>query len=122
MNKKIMVVDDDPDILMTIRTVLEKDGYEVTSASCGKECLELLENNGKPNIILLDIMMPDINGWNVFASIREKPGCKKIPIVFITAKTDRYSLGFGKTTADDYITKPFEIHELKEKIDKILER
>ena len=122
MNKKIMVVDDNPDLLYMVKKGLERsnNGYDVTSVNGGKECLKLLENNEKPDLILLDIMMPDMNGWDVFTKIREKPSCKKIPIVFLTAKTDKYSQGFGKSAADEYVTKPFEIIDLEEKIEKIL--
>jgi CheY-like chemotaxis protein len=122
MAKKIMVVDDESDILLTLGQTLEFSGYEVMKASNGKECLELLEKDEKPDLILLDIMMPEMSGWDVFTKIKEKPACKNIPIVFLTAKNDDYSVGFGKFSADDYITKPFEIQYLKEKIQKILER
>jgi len=122
MNKKIMVVDDNPDILLSIMPLLEKEGYGITCANNGKECLEILEKGVKPDLILLDIMMPEMNGWDVFFKIKEKSGCKQIPIVFLTCKTDGYSQGFGKFSADGYITKPFEINEFKEKIKKILSR
>ena len=98
------------------------EGYEVTGANGGKECLELLKRGDMPNIILLDVMMPEINGWDVFAKLKEKPEWREIPIIFLTAKTDDYSKGFGKLTADDYITKPFEIRDLKERVDKVLNR
>jgi len=122
MAKKILVVDDESDTLLTLGQTLEYIGYEVMKASNGKECLELLEKNEKPDLILLDIMMPVMSGWDVFTKIKEKPSCKNIPIVFLTAKNDNYSKGFGKFSADDYITKPFEIKYLKEKIIKILDR
>ena len=122
MNKKIMVVDDNPDILKSVREIFEKEGYAVTCVNSGNECLELLDNSEKPDLILLDIMMPDISGWDTFTKIKKKLSCKKIPIVFLTAKTDKYSQGFGKFSADEYIIKPFEVEELKEKIDKILSR
>jgi len=121
MNKKIMIVDDDPDILTSVRALFEKEGYGVICADGGKECLKILDDdNEKPDIILLDIMMPDISGWDVFIKIRQKSSCKEIPIIFLTAKTDKYSQGFGKFSAEDYITKPFEIEELLTKINKIL--
>ena len=120
MNKKIMVVDDDQDILKSLRQFFEYEQFEVTCANNGKECLEILEKGEKPDLILLDIMMPKMSGWDVFYKIKEKIGCKQIPIVFLTAKSDKYSQGFGKFSANDYITKPFEIQELKEKIERIL--
>ena len=90
MNKKIMVVDDNPDILKSVREIFEKEGYAVTCVNSGNECLELLDNSEKPDLILLDIMMPDISGWDTFIKIKKKLSCKKIPIVFLTAKTDKY--------------------------------
>lgn len=122
--KKVMIVDDNPDLLYVVKRGLERmeDGYEVTGANGGKECFELLKRGDMPNIILLDVMMPEINGWDVFAKLKEKPEWREIPVIFLTAKTDDYSKGFGKLTADDYITKPFEIRDLKERVDKVLNR
>jgi len=122
--KKVMIVDDNPDLLYMVKKGLERmgEGYEVIGANGGKECLELLKRGDMPNIILLDVMMPEINGWDVFAKLKEKPEWREIPIIFLTAKTDDYSKGFGKLTADDYITKPFEIRDLKERVDKVLNR
>jgi two-component system alkaline phosphatase synthesis response regulator PhoP len=120
--KKVMIVDDNPDIVYGVKKGLEImiGGYEVISANSGKECFELLEKGNIPDIILLDIMMPEINGWDVFAKLKEESNWRKIPIIFLTAKADDYSVGFGKLTAEDYITKPFEIKELKIRIDKVL--
>jgi CheY-like chemotaxis protein len=120
--KKVMIVDDNPDIIYGVKKGLEVmiGGYEVISANSGKECFELLEKGNIPDIILLDIMMPEINGWDVFAKLKEESNWRKIPIIFLTAKADDYSMGFGKLTAEDYITKPFEIKELKIRIDKVL--
>jgi len=120
--KKILIVDDNPDLLYVVKLGLERidETYKVSDVNGGKECFELLRKGDMPDIILLDIMMPEINGWNVFAKIKENPEWRDIPIVFLTAKTDDFSKGFGKKSAQDYITKPFEIDDLKQKIDKIL--
>ena len=124
MAKKIMIVDDNPDLLYMVKKGLERidEGYEVTGANGGKECFELLKKGDMPDIILLDVMMPEINGWDVFTKLKENPSWREIPVVFLTAKTDDYSKGFGKITADEYLTKPFEIADLKITIDKILYR
>jgi len=124
MDKKILLVDDDTDILYAVKISLEKlsDGYEVTGVNGGMECFEFLKKGDRPDIILLDIMMPEIDGWQVFAKLKENPEWREIPIVFLTAKIDEYSKGFGKLSADDYIEKPFEIEDLKERINKILDR
>lgn len=119
-----MLVDDNTDLTHVVKRRLEKldSNYEVISANSGKECFELLKEGEIPDLILLDIMMPDIDGWDIFAKIKENPSWREISIVFLTAKTDPYSKAFGKIPAQSYIEKPFEIPELKERIDKLLSR
>ena len=124
MTKKIMVVDDDPGIIFTVKRGMEgfdKD-YEITTASGGKECLELLKNNLIPDLILLDILMPDISGWEVYKKLKNNDMWKNIPVVFLTARTDRISREAGGFLGDDYIEKPFKLPELKDRIDKILKK
>ena len=121
MNKRIMVVDDEPDILTTIGQMLEINGYSVISASDGKECLQKLSELTKtPDLIVLDIMMPEISGWDVAAKIKEKPEWNNIRIVFLTAKGDTMSVGMGNLASEDYIVKPFDIIDLKERVEKVL--
>jgi len=122
MKKKIMVVDDEPDQIFTAKMILEdfSKEYEVIGVSSGKKCIELLKNNKIPDIIFLDIMMPGMNGWDVAAEIKKNPKWKKIPLVFLTAKTDSLSATFGKIVSEEYILKPFEINDLKKSIDKFL--
>jgi two-component system response regulator VicR len=119
-----MLVDDNLDLVYMVKKGIERitEDYEIIGVNSGKECLEHLERDEAPDLILLDIMMPEMDGWNLFAKIKEKPNWDNVPIVFLTAKTDDYSVGFGKTTATDYIEKPFEIEDLKLRIDKILNR
>ncbi len=121
--KKIMVVDDKPDQIYTIKQFLEyHNEYEVIGANSGQECIELLERNQIPDLILLDVMMPKESGWDVFAKLKEKSEWKEIPVIFLTALTDDYSKGFGSIAADDFIEKPYEPDELKERIDKALKK
>ena len=124
MKKKILVIDDNPMILFSVKEGLEEkfDSYNVDSANGGKECFDLLETGQIPDLILLDIMMPEISGWDVYARLQEKEEWKKIPVVFLTAKTDDYSKGFGKLVSEDYIEKPFELDELARRIDEVLEK
>lgn len=119
-----MIVDDEPDIRYTIKQGLEKlnPNYKVIDVESGKKCLELLENNQIPDLILLDIMMPGINGWEVLNRLREKTKWRNIPIVFLTAKTDTFNKTFGITVAMDYIEKPFEIVDVKNRIEKVFQR
>ena len=117
-----MIVDDEPDQIFTIKMVIEKfsDNYEVIGAKSGEQCLELLKNNKIPDLILLDIMMPDMNGWDVAAEIKKNSNWNKIPLVFLTAKTDPFSKTLGGIVSHEYITKPFEKRKLLECIDKYL--
>ena len=120
MTKKIMVVDDEPDILLTVGQMLEISGYEVIKAADGNECLEKL-SEVTPDLVLLDLMMPGMSGWDVAAKIKENPKWNNIPIIFLTAKGDTMSVGMGHMAAEDYITKPFDIKDLNERLKKVLD-
>ena len=123
--KKIMMVDDEEDQTFCMKIALENsygDEYEVIPAHSGAECFELLKNNVKPDLILLDIMMPEMNGWEVFEKLKENPLWKDIPVVFLTARTDEVAERAGGFLGEDYIEKPVRIEELKEKIDKIFKK
>jgi len=119
MSKTVLVVDDEPDVRTSVSQVVEMSGYKVVEAENGIECLEKL-HHVKPDLLLLDIMMPGMSGWDVAAKLRENPSWGKIPIVFLTAKGDDMSVGMGKATSLEYITKPFDVLELKQCIEKIL--
>ena len=123
--KKIMMVDDEEDQIFGIKTVLEKkygDEYKVIPANNGAECFELLKNNELPDLILLDIMMPEMNGWQVFNKLKENPSWKDIPVVFLTARTDEIVENAGSFLGDDFIEKPVRIEELKKRIDIVLNK
>jgi len=119
MSKKILVVDDEPDILLTVGRMLELSGYDVVKAKNGYECLDRLKEK-TPDLIILDIMMPEMSGWDVAAKIKENNSWNEIPIIFLTAKGDTMSVGMGHLAAQDYITKPFDIEDLKVRVEKIL--
>ena len=123
MVKKIMVVDDNPDIILSIKSGLEvvAGDYEIIGAESGEKCLELLETE-TPDLILLDIMMPEMSGWETFDKLKENALWGKIPVVFLTARTDSVAKNAGGFLGDDYIEKPFEIAELKRRIDEITDR
>lgn len=113
--KKVLVVDDEPDTLELVKLVLESGGFEVMLANNGMEALAQIETI-KPDIVLLDIMMPDMDGWDVFRKIRERNS--DIPIAILTAKAQNIDklLGLHVLKADDYITKPFGKNELIGKV------
>jgi len=120
--KKVMIVDDDIGVIYTVKHGIGGPGsdYEVTTVNSGKKCFELLNDNQIPDVILLDIMMPEMSGWEIHKKIKENEAWKNIPIIFLTARTDRVAKNAGGFLAEDYIEKPFKIPELKQRIDNIL--
>jgi len=118
-----MLVDDEKDQIFGIKVALEEtygEEYKVIPAESGKQCFDLLENEEKPDLILLDIMMPEMSGWEVYDKLRDNASWKDIPIVFLTARTDRIAENAGEFLGDDYIEKPVDIKELHNRIEKIL--
>ena len=122
--KKIMIVDDEPDLVFSIKCGLEgfSEKYKVIGVKSGYECFDLLKNGKTPDLIILDIMMPEMNGWNVFTKLKENTEWREIPVLFLTTKTDSYSKGFGKIPVTEYIAKPCDIKNLEKRIDKILKK
>jgi len=116
---KIFVVDDDVNICELIRLYLEKEGYEVMTAYKGDKAVELFSSFA-PNLVVLDIMLPGIDGWQVCREIRKRSG---IPIIMLSAKGDTFDKVLGlELGADDYIVKPFETKELIARIKAVLRR
>ncbi len=119
MNQTVMVVDDEPDTIDLVRLVLESEGIDVVGANSGSECLEMLDSN-RPDAILLDIMMPEMDGWETFHKIKEKDAT--IPVSMLTVKSQEFDkmLGLHVLKTDDYITKPFGRKELIERTKALL--
>lgn len=120
MAKKIMIVDDDLDILMSVKNIFEYEGYEVKAFDNGKQCYEDLLNNQIPDLIILDIMMPGMTGWMLSDRLKENPTWRNIPVVFLTGRTDNFAKTTASSICTDYIEKPFDIEHLREKIANIL--
>jgi len=123
--KKIMIVDDEQDQIFSVKTGFETEypkEYEIICAENGKKCFELLEKNVIPDLILLDIMMPGMDGWEVFDKLRANQKYKNIPVILLTARSDELAVNAGSMIADDYIEKPVDISELKSRIDKVLKK
>ena len=120
-NKKtIMVVDDNPDIITIVKTILEGKGYGVLSASSGPELLNMLKTQ-KPDLIILDIMMPEMDGLEVLTRLKGMSDTTSIPIILLTAKVQYEDvLGGYKLGADYYITKPFTSTQLVNGINLLL--
>ena len=116
---KIMVVDDDVNIGELLRLYLEKEGYDTVVMTDGAAALEAFDT-AKPDLILLDVMMPRLDGWQVCREIRKKSQC---PIIMITAKGELFDRVLGlELGADDYVVKPFEAKEVMARIKAVLRR
>ena len=119
---KILVVDDEPDIRELIEYNLKKEGYQVVTAENGKEAIEQAKIHS-PQLILLDIMMPEMDGIEACRNIRSLPDFKNTFIVFLTARSEEYSEVSGfNVGADDYITKPIKPRILMSRISALLRR
>src|SRR5438045_8185888 len=110
--KKILVIEDDELIRSTTIDLLEVEGFEVIGGANGREGLEKAQQH-RPDLIISDIMMPALNGYEVLARLREIPATRAIPVIFLTARADKLSLRHGmEQGADDYLTKPFTRAEM----------
>ncbi len=119
-NKTVMVVDDNPDIVTIVKTILEGKGYVVQSAYSGAEVFNLLSEQ-KPDLIVLDIMMPQMDGLEVLTRLKGEPSTSTIPVILLTAKVQYEDvLGGYKMGADYYITKPFTSTQLLNGINLLL--
>ena len=119
VKKSIMIVDDEPMIVKVVKDIFKEEGYKVITALSGQECLEKLKKT-RVDLILLDIMMPGMDGWDTCAKIKSDKKTEKIPIVFLTAKTDPVSRSMGGLASTAYITKPFDMKDLKKRVDSVI--
>jgi DNA-binding response OmpR family regulator len=120
MPKKILVVDDETELLKALSIRLNTSGYEVITASDGQEGLEKAKSLN-PDLIVLDILMPKMDGYEVCRMLKFDEKYKSIPVIMLTAKAQDIDKAMGKKVgADDYITKPFETQDLVDKIKKYL--
>lgn len=118
-NGKILIVDDDTNICELLRLYIEKEGYQAVLAYDGEQAIKVF-NKEQPNLVLLDIMMPKLDGWQVCREIRKTSDC---PIIMITAKGEVFDKILGlELGADDYVVKPFEAKEVVARIRAVLRR
>ena len=120
--KRILVVDDEEHILELIKFNLEKNGYEVSTRDNGQDCIDFLKEN-EVDLVVLDVMLPDMDGLEVCKNIRRIERVEKIPIIMLTAKSEETDRILGlELGADDYMTKPFSVRELIARIKAVLRR
>jgi DNA-binding response OmpR family regulator len=117
---RILVVDDEPDLLVLLEEHLSQEGYEVVTATTGMQAITRAREE-RPDIILLDVMMPGVSGFDVCNILQDFPETAQIPIIFLTAvaETRRKVMGLN-LGANDYITKPFDLHELTARVQAAL--
>jgi DNA-binding response OmpR family regulator len=122
MLKKIIIVDDEPGIVIPLQFLMEQQGYNVMAAERGEDALDLIYQY-EPDLVLLDIMLPGIDGYEVCEIIRLNPNYRNVKIIFLTAKGREEEIAKGLALgADAYITKPFSNAELVAKVKEILEK
>jgi len=119
---RVLLVDDDPVIVRLLQVNFRLDGFEVDTASSGEKALRRVREC-LPDVIVLDVMMPGIDGWGVYAKIKEDPETKGVPVVFLSARAQDEDLRHGYALGvDEYVTKPFDPAHLLEIVRRALAR
>ena len=118
---RVVCIEDEPEMIDLVRLILGRKGFDVIGADGGIAGLEKVKSE-RPDLVLLDLMMPDMDGWEVYQQIKADPELRDIPIVVVTAKAQSIDkvLGLHIAKVDDYITKPFGPQELLESVEKLL--
>ena len=121
--KRVVCIEDEPEMIDLVKLILGRKGYEVTGAMGGREGLEVIARE-KPDLVLLDLMMPDMDGWEVYQKMKAGETTRGIPVIVVTAKAQSIDkvLGLHIAKVDDYITKPFGPQELLESVEKVMGR
>ena len=122
MNKTILIVDDEKDIVELVAYNLSREGYQIARAYDGHQALQYISEN-KPDLVILDLMLPGISGFEICRLVRKKPETESLPIIMLTAKSDSVDKITGlEIGADDYLTKPFNVRELLARVRAVLRR
>ncbi|MBM4423586.1 MAG: response regulator transcription factor [Chloroflexi bacterium] len=121
--KRVVCIEDDQGMIELVKLILSRKGYDVVGANGGREGLEAVERE-RPSLVLLDLMMPDMDGWEVYQQMKASEMMKNIPVIVITAKAQTIDkvLGLHIAKVDDYVTKPFSPQDLLDSIERILAR
>lgn len=121
--RRVMIIEDDLDTIELLRVILELKGYQPLPALGGKRGLQLLEEEGPVDLILLDLMMDDIDGWTVLRTIKEDTRLREIPVIILSVRHQMEDVGRTKAHAGmfaGYVVKPFNVRELMAKIEEVL--
>jgi DNA-binding response OmpR family regulator len=121
INKKVVYIEDESEMIDLVRLILSRKGYEVIGANGGREGLDAIRQK-LPDLVLLDLMMPDMDGWDVYQQMKSVEATRDIPVIVITAKAQSIDkvLGLHIAKVDDYISKPFSPQELVDSVEKVI--
>lgn len=121
--KRVIYIEDEPEMIDLVHLILGRRGYSVIGAIGGREGLDLVRKE-RPDLVLLDLMMPDMDGWDVYHQIKSDESLRDIPVIVITAKAQNIDkvLGLRVAKVEDYIAKPFSPQELLERVNEVLSR
>lgn len=121
VSRQVVCIEDELEMIDLIRLILGRKGFEVIGAEGGKQGLETIREI-KPDLVLLDLMMPDMDGWEVYQQIKADDEIRNTPVIVVTAKAQSIDkvLGLHIAKVDDYISKPFSPQELMESVEKVL--
>jgi len=122
-SKMILCIEDEPEMIDLIRVILTRRGFEIRGANGGKEGIEIIRKE-HPDLVLLDLMMPEMDGWEVYQQMKADEATKNIPVIVVTARAQSIEkvLGLHIAKVDDYIVKPFSPQELLTSVEKVLLR
>ncbi len=121
--KHLVYVEDEQEMIDLVRLILSRRGFEVLGANGGREGLDLIKQR-LPDLVLLDLMMPDMDGWDVYQQMKADEATRDIPVIVVTAKAQSIDkvLGLHIAKVDDYISKPFSPQELVDSVEKVLSK
>ncbi len=121
--KRVVYIEDEPEMIDLVRLILNRRGYEIIGANGGREGLDTVRQQ-IPDLVLLDLMMPDMDGWDVYQQMKADEHTQSIPVIVITAKAQSIDkvLGLHIAKVDDYISKPFSPQELVDSVEKVMEK
>jgi DNA-binding response OmpR family regulator len=118
--KKILIVDDEPNIVMSLEYTFKKNNFEVFIARDGQEALDILKN-ALPDVVILDVMMPNVDGYNTLEQIKNDNRLKDLKVIFLSAKNKEKDIEIGLSLgADLYVTKPFSVKKLLEQVNDLI--
>lgn len=118
---RVLVVDDDPDILTLVRAWLKRDGHRVAATSSAQEALSAVEEKGCPDVCVVDVAMPDMSGFELVQALHKRPETKDVPVIFLSARVLPEDIEAGKAIGSVYLTKPFVGQALLDAVKKLVE-